>query len=70
MEFSIHVKKLDIGSVLTEDVPHRKGRTRGVENGDKLIEYFVTLVEQALRKNSLDEFVVKFEINLPPPKSN
>lgn len=69
MEMSFHVKKLDIGSVITEDVPHRKGRTRGIENGDKLIEYFVTVFEQSLRKNSLDEFVVKFEISSPPPKS-
>lgn len=66
MEF--HVKKLDIGSVITEDVPHRKGRTRGIENGDKLVEYLVSTFQKALQSNSLDEFVVRFEINSPPKK--
>ena len=65
MEF--HVKKLDFGSVLTEDVGHRT-RTRGIENGEKLLEYLLGVFQQKLKENKLDEFVVKFEINSPPPK--
>lgn len=68
MEMNFHVKKLDMGSVITEDVPHRKGRTRGIENGDRLIEYLIGIFTQKLKENSLNEFVVKFEINSPPPK--
>lgn len=67
MEF--HVKKLDFGSIITEDVEYRKGRTRGMESGEKMIQYLIDTFEQKLKSNKLDEFIVTFDIKSPPPKA-
>lgn len=67
MEYRFDVKKLDFGSVVTEHDGQRS-KTRGMEDGEKMVQFVLKKVEEKLRSNGSNEFTFQFEIK-PTPKA-